>query len=260
MAGLESFSPGILLWIAAAIALAGLVHGALGFGFPFVATPLVAMAVDMRTAVITVLLPTVGTILVTMATSGPLRPVLARFWMMPLYAMLGAFAGTSIFLAAPHAPYTLLLALIIIVYLNLDRLARGDWPLIRRHERAFAALAGVTGGIFEGTANVAAPPLIIFYLALGLAPSTLVQGLGICFLVGKATQFVVLSARGGVSAAEWIATLPFAVIGMATFFAGLRIRSRIDAQTFRVWVQRALLAIALALLVQYLYQQLGASA
>ena len=259
MAGLESFSPGILLWIAAAVALAGLVHGALGFGFPFVATPLVAMAVDMRTAVITVLLPTVGTILVTMATSGPLRPVLARFWMMPLYAMLGAIAGTSIFIAAPRAPYALLLALIIVVYLNLDYLARGDWPLIRRHERSFAALAGVTGGIFEGTANVAAPPLIIFYLALGLAPATLVQGLGICFIVGKATQFVVLSARGGVSASEWIATLPFAAVGMATFFAGLRIRSRIDAPTFRAWVKRALMAIAVALLVQYLYQ-LGTSA
>ncbi len=257
MAGYEAFPLAMLLWVVAAIALAGLLHGALGFGFPFVATPLVAMASDMRTAVITVLLPTLAVTFVTMATSAPLRPVLTRFWMMPLYAILGAFIGTWIFVATPDAPYSLLLALLIIGYLNFDRLARGNWPLVRRHERAFAPLAGIAGGIFEGTVNVAAPPLIIFYLALGLAPATLVQALCICFMVGKATQFAVLSTRGGVGASQWVATLPFALVGVATFFAGLSVRNRIDAQAFRRWVKRALLAIALVLLAQYAYQQVA---
>ena len=57
MPGLESLSLTILLWIVAVMALARLVQGAPRFGFPFVATPLVAMASDMRTAIIMVLLP-----------------------------------------------------------------------------------------------------------------------------------------------------------------------------------------------------------
>ena len=254
MPGLETYSLAMVLWIAVVLALAGFVQGALGFGFPFVATPLIAMASDMRTAIITVLLPTLVTTLVTLATSGPLRPTLARFWMMPLYAMLGALAGTWLFVATPQAPYSLLLSLVIIGYLNLDRIARGDWPLVRRHQRVFAPLAGLAAGAFEGTANVAAPPLIIFYLALNLTPAMLVQALCICFVVGKMTQFAVLTTRGGVVAAQWLATLPFIVVSVATFFAGLRIRNRIDAQTFRIWVKRALLVIALMLLVQYGYQ------
>ena len=254
MPGLETLSLTVLLWIVAVVALAGLVQGALGFGFPFVATPLVAMVLDMRTAVITILLPTLATCLVTLAASGPLGPVLARFWMMPVYAFLGALAGTWMFVTLPGAPFQLLLALIIIVYLNLDRIARGNWPRIRRHERAFGPLAGMAAGVFEGTANVAAPPLIIYYLALGLAPVMLVQALQLCFIIGKTTQFTVLTMYGGVTAAQWLATLPMIAVAVAASFGGTRVRSRIAAETFRVWVKHALLVIALALLAQYAYQ------
>ena len=254
MNGLEALPIAVLAWLTFAVILAGFMQGALGFGFPFIATPMVAMLVDMRTAIVIVLLPTLFTVAITLFTSGPLRVTLKRFWLMPVYATAGALAGTWIFVAAPDAPYQLLLAVIIIVYLNLDRVSRGDWPLVKRREKAFAPLAGVAAGLFEGTANVAAPPLIIYYLALGLAPAMLVQAMQICFLVGKSTQFAVLTWHGGVSAAQWIATLPFCVVAVAAGFVGVRLRDRIDAAMFRRWVKRALALIAMALLVQYAYQ------
>jgi uncharacterized membrane protein YfcA len=52
---------------------------------------------------------------------------------------------------------------------------------------------------------------------------------------------------------EWLATLPFVAIGVAGSLIGVRIRNRIDAVTFRVWVKRALFVIALGLLGQYGY-------
>ena len=253
MTAIESLPIAVILWLTLAVVFSGFIQGALGFGFPFIATPMVAMVVDMRTAIITVLLPTLATIVITLVTSGPLGPVMKRFWMMPVYAALGALAGTWLFVAAPEAPYQLLLALIIIVYLNLDRIARGDWPLIKRHERAFGPLAGAAAGLFEGTANVAAPPLIIYYLALGLSPAMMVEAMQICFMVGKTTQFTVLTLHGGVSSAQWLATLPLCVIAVAAGFGGARMRGRIDAAMFRKWVKRALAIIALALLAQYAY-------
>jgi uncharacterized protein len=250
---LESLPLTLLAWIAGVILLAGLLQGALGFGFPFVATPLIALVADMRTAIVAVLLPTLATICVALFASGPLKATLARFWAMPLYAMLGSAVGTSIFVAAPEAPYTLVLALLTLFYLSLDYWGRAEWPAVRRHERAFAPLSGFTSGIFEGTANVAAPPLIIYYLALGLTPVMLVQALNICFLVGKTTQLSILATRGGVGLDEWLATLPLAAIGVAGSIAGVRVRNRIAADTFRVWVKRALLVIALGLITQYVY-------
>jgi uncharacterized membrane protein YfcA len=248
-------SPGLFAWIALVMIVAGLVQGTLGFGFPFIATPLIALAADMRTAIVAVLLPTLATIIVALAASGPLKPTLARFWMMPLYQVLGAVAGTWLFVSAPDAPYLLVLALITLVYLNLDRLGRANWPLVIRHERRFAPVSGILSGIFEGTANVAAPPLIIFYLALGVTPATLVQAMNLSFFVGKITQLAVMTSGGGVTAAQWLATLPFAVIGAAASLAGVRLRNRIDAPTYRIWVKRALFVLSLALIAQFVYSQ-----
>lgn len=252
---LDTLAPLLIVWVVCAMVLAGVIQGALGFGFPFVATPLLAMTSDIRTAIIAVLLPTLAVTIANTVKSGPLLPVLRRFWPMPLYAFVGAAAGTSLFVAAPQVPYSLILALLTLAYLNFDRLGLGQWAVVRRHERAFAPLAGGAAGMFEGTVNVAAPPLIIYYLALGLPPAMLVQGLNICFLVGKTTQFAVLSTSGGVTAGEWLATLPLAVVGVAGFAVGLHIRSRIDAKTFRIWVKYALFAIALILLGQFFYDR-----
>ncbi len=249
----ETITIGIIIWIVLAVTLSGLLQGTLGFGFPFIATPMVAMVADMRTAVITVLLPTLATTIATLFTCGSLKPVLKRFWPMPIYAFLGALCGTWLFVAAPNFPYQLLLAAIILVYLNLDRISRGEWPLIRRNERLFAPFAGAAAGLFEGTANVAAPPLIIYYLALGLTPAMLVPALQICFFIGKTTQFSVLTLHGGVSMTQWAATLPLVLFAVAGVFGGARIRHRIDAETYRVWVKRALWVIAFALLLQYGY-------
>jgi uncharacterized membrane protein YfcA len=257
MMHVESLPLALILWFTVVMLVSGLLQGALGFGFPFVATPLIAMVSDMRTAIILVLLPTLATVSVALFSSGPLRATLARFWVMPVYMGFGAAAGTWVFVAAPDAPYTLVLALLTLFYLNLDRLGRARWAVVRRHERAFAPLAGVTSGIFEGTANIAAPPLIVYYLSLGVTPAMLVQGLNMCFLIGKSTQFMVLSTRGGVAMDEWLATLPFVAIGVAGSLIGVRIRSRIDAETFRLWVKRALFVIALGLLGQYAYSLLA---
>src|SRR3954471_17343154 len=117
MAGFDNLTPLVLCWIAAVIVVAGFMQGALGLGFPTVATPLIAMATDIRTAVIVVLLPCVGTVVLVMARAPLLREALRRFWPMPLYALAGSHIGTRLFVAHPEFPYALLLAGMIVVYL-----------------------------------------------------------------------------------------------------------------------------------------------
>src|SRR5262245_49912796 len=252
----ETLSIGLLAWMACIMLVAGLIQGALGFGFPFIATPLIAMVSDMRTAIIAVLLPTLATVLVALFASGPLSATLARFWMMPLYLVAGAAAGTLLFVSAPAFPFTALLAALTLFYLNLDRMGLGESPVVRLHERRFGVIAGLTAGVFEGTANVSGPPLIILYLALGLTPAMFVQALNICFLVGKSTQLTVLATYGGVTAAQWLATVPLAALGVAASYTGVRLRHRVNAATYRIWVKRALLVIALVLAGQYVWSLL----
>jgi uncharacterized membrane protein YfcA len=63
----------------------------------------------------------------------------------------------------------------------------------------------------------------------------------------------VLTLHGGVGMAQWTATLPLVAFAISGVFVGARVRNRIDADTYRIWVKRALWVIAFALLAQYVY-------
>jgi uncharacterized membrane protein YfcA len=258
MPGFESMSAGVVAWLILVIALSGWVQGALGLGFPMLATPLIAAVTDMRTAVIVVLLPCLACVATNIVKTGSFRAVLARYWAMPFYMIAGAAVGTRVFIAFPQFPYTLLLAGMILFYLNLERLGRTEWPQVKAHPAPFGMLFGVLAGAVEGTANIAAPPLVIYYLALGATPATLVQGLNICFFSGKATQFATLATTGGVEIVQWVATLPLAVVACVAALYGIRVRARIDAMTYRLWLKRALFAIAVILCAQFAYAALFA--
>jgi len=254
MITLEALTPALIAWIVVVMLFSGFVQGALGLGFPTIATPLIALVSDIRTAVIMVLIPCIVTVLVSTIRSGFLRRAIAEFWMMPLCMLIGAAIGTRLFIRYSQFPYALLLAGVILVYLNLDRLGRAQWTFVQKHRRAFGVVFGVTAGMSEGTANVAAPPLIVYYLALDVSPTILVQALNICFLSGKTMQFATLASAGGVAAGQWLMTLPLAVAGAAGGWYGIRLRDRIDAPTYRRWLRRALFAIAVCLIAQYAYE------
>lgn len=253
MPGFESFSIWVVLWIAVVIAFSALVQGTLGMGFPMVATPLIALVSDMRSAIILVLLPCVACVVANIVKGGPLRPVLADFWMMPFYALAGAALGTWFFVTFPAFPFAVLLAGVILIYLNLDRLGKTDWPLIRQHQALFGLLFGLVAGFTEGTANAAAPPLIIYYLALNLTPGALVQALNICFFAGKTAQFATLASSGTVSMTQWLITLPFAAVATVGVLYGIGIRNRVSVTTYRRWLKLMLFAVALLLLAQSIY-------
>ncbi len=254
MPGFESLPLPVVIWIALVLAFAGVVQGALGLGFPMVATPLIAAVSDMRTAVILVLLPCVAATVLNVVMSGQFLPTLKRFWFMPLCMIVGAGVGARLFVAFPAFPYAMLLAGVILAYLYLDRIGHAEWAPVRRHPVAFGLFFGCLAGVSEGTANIAAPALVVYLFSLGVDRTTLVQVLNMCFSVGKPTQFVVLTAEGGVTWVQWAMTLPFALVVVATTQVGINIRNRIDTATFRRWLLRMLFVIAFVLLAQYAYE------
>ena len=73
MAGFETASVWVLAWIALVMVVAGFMQGSIGVGFPMVATPLIALVTDLRTAVIVVLLPCIATVVVALLGGRELR-------------------------------------------------------------------------------------------------------------------------------------------------------------------------------------------
>ena len=249
--GLENLSLWSIVWVILVLALAGLVHGTLGLGFPLIATPLVALVTGIKTAVLIVAPPTLSVIIAAILLGGAFLPSLREWWRMPVWMFFGSLAGTYLFILTDAAVLTLLLGLIIFVYLGLDWLGKGESMLMRKHRHKFGAVFGFLGGVFEGSVNVAAPPLLIYFLSLGLAPAALVTALNLCFLTGKTTQLSTRLVTNDVPLSSWVSILPLCAVGLVTLVAGMRVRSRVDATTYRRWIKFALLAMAAILMVQF---------
>jgi Sulfite exporter TauE/SafE len=175
MPGFESLPLLVIVWIAFVLAFAGVVQGALGLGFPMLATPMIAAVTDMRTAVIVVLLPCVATTVTNIALTGQFLPTLRRFWFMPLCMLAGATIGARLFVAFPAFPFALLLASVIVLYLYLDHLGRVEWAFVSRHPVASGAGFALLAGLSEGSANIAAPPLLMYLFSLNLDRTVFVQ-------------------------------------------------------------------------------------
>ena len=253
MSGFESLPFVVIVWIALVLALAGLVQGAIGLGFPMLATPLITLVTDMRTAVILVLLPCVASTVTNIVRSGPILQTLKQFWYMPVCMFVGALIGARLFVAYTAFPFALLLAGVILLYLYLDRRGLAQWPLVARRPVLFGVVFGTLAGLSEGAANIAAPPLLMYFFSLGIERNVLVQVLNVCFTVGKPTQLLILTAEGGVTALQWAITLPFAALAAVTTVLGIHIRNRIDAATYRRWLLKVLLIIAVVLIAQVVW-------
>jgi uncharacterized membrane protein YfcA len=241
----------VLAVLVFACLVAGFGHGALGFGFPVVATPIVALVIDIRSAIALLAPVTLALTVISALRGGPLIALVREFWFVPVATALGAWVGTRILLAAPPEPFVLILALVILLYLNVDRIGRGKSERVQRLRTAFGLGFGFVAGVFEAVANVAGPVLLIYFMLLGLAPLQMVQTLNLCFSLGKGTQTATWALSGEISAAAWLVIAALVVPTVGALLAGMRLRSRIDAQTYRRWLRGALWVMALLLLGQF---------
>jgi uncharacterized protein len=251
MPGLESLPLWALAWVVAVIALAGLTHGVVGIGFPLVATPLLTLALDIKAAVFFILLPTVAATGISALQGGRWRESMGRFWYMPLLMGLGSHLGTRIFIVSDPAPFVLMLALLMFVYLNMERLGKTDIAMVRHNPHMFAVIFGLAAGFTEAMCNIAAPVLLIFFMLASVPALVMIQILNLCFVVGKISQSLTWAAVGGVSGADWIGTLPLVAIAAIAFLIGSRVRSRADEQTYRGWLRKFMWVMVVLLLAQF---------
>lgn len=242
-----------LAFVTAACLLSGFAHGALGFGFPIVATPLVALVIDIKSAIALLAPVTLVLVVISALRGGALVAIVRGFWFLPLAIGIGAWLGTRLLIAAPPEPFILVLALVMLAYLNLDRLGRGESALVQRWRVPFGCLFGFFAGVFEAVANVAGPVLLVYFMLLGAAPAQIIQTLNLCFSVGKGAQVATWAASGAMGQGAWLAACGLTVPSVAALLFGMRIRSRIDAAAYRGWLRKALWVMAVLLLGQFVF-------
>jgi uncharacterized membrane protein YfcA len=237
------------LWFFAAgvLFLAGLTQGALGFGFPTVSTPLLVLVTDVKTAIIINLLPNFTVNLISVVRGGNWSASLGKYWPVAVYVLIGSFLGARFLIVSPQEPIRLMLALMIFAYLFQQQLARLDWSWLARYPRLSALVFGMTGGFFSGSVNNSLPPLLIYFMLLGVEVSVMTQILNLCFLGGKAVQAATLGTAGEIQLVAALANIPLTLVSLAGMYAGTRLQKRISAKTYSRLLRHALFAIAFLL-------------
>lgn len=232
--------------------LAAMVHGTLGIGFPLIATPLMAMLTDVRMAILLLVLPTATINIVNILKGGRWRRSIAIYWPLALYGMLGSFIGSLLLIAISAELFRPLLAGMLILYLNAERIGAGfGW--VRRRPRRSMAFFGLAGGLLGGTVNVMLPALIIYALEMRLPKTVTIQVFNFCFFFGKLTQGAVFVQTDLMTGEVLSLSVPLALLAILVLFLGLRLRDKIPTETYRRWLRRLLALLAVILIAQSIW-------
>ncbi len=240
-----------LVLVTAILATSGFIHGVFGMGFPMIATPLLALFMDVQSAVLITLFPTIAVNALSIYSGGSWRDSIGRFWPLALFVSVGSMFGTNLLVVSDPAPFRLLLAAAIILYLNLNRLTQLKMSWIENHIYISMLLFGLLAGLFSGTVNVMIPILMIFTLELGLAKTVMIQTFNMCFLSGKATQVGVFYGAGLIEM-DLVSTVTAGVVlAVLALKIGMSIRERIHSDLYEKILRKLLLAMACILVGQY---------
>lgn len=247
----DDISIAALVLAALIVILAGLVHGTLGLGFPLVATPLLALMTDLRSAILVTLLPTVVVNVASILRSGRWSHSLGRFWPLAAWSVAGSLLGSRLLVVSDPAPFELLLAVLVLFYLWASSRPRFRLPWLQTRPRLGMLVFGLLAGFAGGTTNVMVTLLIIYALEYRLERTASVQVFNLCFLAGKLSQMTVFAGAGLLTGPVVLATAPLALLGLAALTAGMKLRERISAAGYRLIVRRILLGLAILLLARF---------
>jgi uncharacterized membrane protein YfcA len=176
-----------------AVGFAAFVKGFVGFGFPLISVPMLALITDPKTAVIAVSIPTILSNLVVLVQGEvpwtPLRRALP--FTLPLIA--SAVLGASLL---PHLDPRLLAGAIgaTSVVFSLLSLVRVKLTLTPAQERVASPVVGALCGVLGGATTIYGPLVALYFQALRYEKWPFVYVLSVIFLAGTLAQNVTYAA------------------------------------------------------------------
>lgn len=214
-----------------AVLLAGFVKGAIGFGFPTLGTPLLSLVVDVKTAVVLLILPNIAMDGLQFFRRGAPLAVVERFWPLLATGAVGTIVGTRLLADLSPRTATLILSLCIVLFVAAS--ASGRTPRVPREwERWVSPVVGFAVGVIGGVTNVPGTPLVMYFVALGLVKHDFVAAVAFTFVVYKLVQLGAVAYFGLLSTSLFLWSVLLTAVSLGGFWVGLAVQDRLDARAF----------------------------
>jgi hypothetical protein len=215
----------------AVVLIASFLKGIVGFGFPTTATTLLALFVDVKTAVALVIVPNIVMDGVQMARRGHLLETARRLAVILVAGAVGIVVGTRLLVMLPSWVASLILGVFTLAFVALNA-TRFTPRLAPKWERPVGPVAGLVSGVVGGLTNTPGTALVIFFYALGFSKHEFVRSIALSFVVLKLAQLAAVTHYGLLSWALFKVSLGLTAVAMLAFWIGLRVQDRLDQARF----------------------------
>jgi uncharacterized protein len=230
------------LWTLLAVFFSGTVKGIAGLGFPTLATPLLSLMVDVKTAVVLLILPNIVMDGIQFARRGAPTAMIRRLAPLLVAGAVGTIIGTRLLIVLPPRAVLLLLGAFVVAFVALNA-TRFSPRLPAAAEGWAGPVAGFVAGVVGGVTNVPGTPLAIYFYALGMPKADFLAATAFTFLIYKLVQLASVAWYGLLTTALAAASVAVTGLALAGFVVGLWIQNRLDQRAFN----RAVLALLGAL-------------
>ena len=246
---LMNFSYEAWIFITFIFCLAAFIHGSIGFGFPLVATPLLALLTDIQSAIVLTFIPTLLVNLISIVSEGNILLAARRHFSLALFTMLGTAVGTQIMLSVNSDIFKGLLGIVIIIYLLVEKTKlKLSW--IRLYPKLSKLTFGVSAGLVGGLTNVMGPVLIIYSLESKYSKREIVQASNLCFLYGKIIQIYFFTLNDKFSLNELSTSTIMLVVSSISLYVGIELKKKINEKVYQKIIRALLFTLAAVLLIQ----------
>ena len=222
-------------------------------GFPLIATPTVALLLDIRTAITILILPNIVMDIAQVFRGGFPAAVLRRFAWFFVLTVIGVFLGTKLLATLPLWMLNFCLGVMVLIFVVSNWL-RFDFTIPPRLERRLSLPAGLISGLLNGMTNAAGPALAIYLYGLKLPKVEFIKSIATIFIITKLSQLAAVSTWNLFNWSTLSLSLEVTLFVLLGFYGGLKTQDRINQQTFNRGLVCLLFAAGMALVLRALTQ------
>lgn len=241
-----------LLLLGLIMCFASFVQGSIGFGFPMIATAFLSLFMDIQTAILFTLIPSIFLNIISIRSEGHFFVAVKQNYGFALFTVIGSAIGTYILLSYDSMVFKLLLAGIIFFYLFFNKFEI-QLKFIAQSPKKSLVGFGLLTGIVGGLTNVMAPIFLMYSLEAKHSKAQMIQAGNICFLWAKMVQIVLFGMHGQLGQIQWSFALGILLFVVVFFYAGTKIKKKLNAKLYRNLIKFLLFFIALSLVFKSLY-------
>jgi len=225
----ESFT---IIAIAGTFLIGGVVKGIIGLGLPSVSLAILAVIIDLPSAMALIVVPTFFTNVWQGMVGGNARVIVVRLWPFFIMAAITVWIGASALTRVDLAWLSALLGLLLMIY-SVVNLVGFHFTTSPRHEVWLGPLMGSMNGIFMGMTGSSVVPGVMYLQSLGLSRDVLVQAMGMLFMVSTLVLGIALQQNAFLTVQNGIVSLASLIPALIGMLFGQIIRQNLSESLFR---------------------------